>query len=249
MKGTVIAIDRDKGFCDIYCSESIETYRAELGSFASDEAMAMGADVEADVESSPSMFSPGKAVLTSVKALVMHNEKVGLTTEARYPEHETIKDEREYLIAAEGASERECRSALIEKAIECNVNGLLDMKLEVVTRPGVKTALFRYTARPAIIEGPKYHQQPGQGMTIPVKLARRNSPNEAMVRYIRVLLISFLFVAIPSIMSLAQGGVIPSKMMGQIITAGLLVASMVLFFLVFFRKRQSFILTLKSIRS
>ena len=214
---------------------------------AIDEALAVGADCEFDAMKKPSFFSPGNANLTKIEALNLHNEKVALTTKNAFPEHEIIKEDRNYLIAAEGGFERECRAALIEKAIECHANGLLDLKLEVVTRPGVKAALFRYTARPAIIDGPKYKQ--GQGLTIPTKVARRNSPNEAMVRYIRVLLICFLFIAIPCIMSLTQQGVIPSPLVGQMLTAGILVLVMFVFMFVSFKKKQSFILNLKNIRN
>lgn len=249
MKGTIIAINKDKGYCDLYNSELSETYRSSLEGFANDEALAVGADCEFDAMKKPSFFSPGNANLTKIEALNLHNEKVALTTKNAFPEHEIIKEDRNYLIAAEGGFERECRAALIEKAIECHANGLLDLKLEVVTRPGVKAALFRYTARPAIIDGPKYKQEPGQGLTIPTKVARRNSPNEAMVRYIRVLLICFLFIAIPCIMSLTQQGVIPSPLVGQMLTAGILVLVMFVLMFISFKKKQSFILNLKNIRN
>lgn len=249
MKGTIIAINPDKGYCDLYNAELAETYRSSLEGFAQDPALVIGSDCEFDAMSKPSFFSPGKANLTSISALEFNNEKVALTHASQVADHELLKDDRNYLIGAEGGFERECRSALIEKALECHANALLDLKLEVVTRPGVKTALFRYTARPSIIEGPKYHQEPGQGLTIPTKVARRNSPNEAMVRYIRVLLICFLFIAIPCIMSLTQQGIIPTQLIGQMITAGILVLVMFIFMFISFRKRQSFILNLKNIRN
>lgn len=247
MQGTVIAIDRAKSYCDIYVNGTASTYRAPLGSFASDENMVVGADCEFNDISRQSLFSPGKAEVQKVKSLTLSNEKVAVTPEASFPEHKLIADNRKYLIAAEGGFEREARSALIEKAIECKANALLDAKLEIVIRPGVKSHLFRYTARPAIIDGPKYKQEPGIGLDIPVKTARRNSPNEAMVRYCRVLLICALFIIIPSILSMTARGVIPSATMGQAITAGIIVLTMVMFLFMSFKKRQSFILTLKGI--
>ena len=84
-------------------------------------------------------------------------------------------------------------------------------------------------------------------MAIPTDRARRNSPNEAMVRYIRVLLLSFLFVAIPCIMAMTKNGVLASPLIGQIITAGLLMLCMFLFLFISFKKRQSFVLSLKKI--
>ncbi len=294
MQGTVIAINRDKSYCDVYVHGTASTYRAPLNDFASDEKLVIGADCEfediskpsmfsfgkaeikslksislgndkvaatpetsyplvigADCEfediSKPSMFSFGKAEIKSLKSISLGNDKVAATPETSYPEHKLMADNRKFLIAAEGGHERECHAALLEKAIECKANALLDLKLEVVVRPGVKQHLFRYTARPAIIDGPKYKQEPGIGLAIPEKVARRNSPNEAMVRYCRVLLICSLFIIIPSIMSLTARGVIPSQMMGQVITAGLIVLTMVLFMFMGFKKRQGFILTLKGI--
>lgn len=249
MNGTIIAINKDKGYCDLYQAEATATYRSSLEGFTQDPALLIGSDCEFEAQSGPSFFSPGKAKLISITPLEFKNEKVALTKESNVADHELIKDDRNYLIGAEGGFERECRSALIEKALECHANALLDLKLEVVTRPGVKAALFRYTARPGIIEGPKYHQEPGQGLTIPTKVARRNSPNEAMVRYIRVLLICFLFIAIPCILSLTEQGIIPSPIIGQMLTAGILVLEMFIFMFISFRKRQSFILNLKNIRN
>ena len=247
MQGTVIAINRDKSYCDVYVHGTASTYRAPLNDFASDEKLVIGADCEFEDISKPSMFSFGKAEIKSLKSISLGNDKVAATPETSYPEHKLIADNRKFLIAAEGGHERECHAALLEKAIECKANALLDLKLEVVVRPGVKQHLFRYTARPAIIDGPKYKQEPGIGLAIPEKVARRNSPNEAMVRYCRVLLICSLFIIIPSIMSLTARGVLPSQMMGQVITAGLIVLTMVLFMFMGFKKRQGFILTLKGI--
>ncbi len=248
MRGTIISINQSANTCVINNPEVFETFNAPCEAFKGQAEFKVGCECEFDVVQKPSFIGLGKATITSLLGLNLKNEKVALTNDANYPDHQVIKENREYLIGAEGGSERECRSALIERAIECHANALLDLKLETVQRPGVKTVLYRYTARPAIIEGPTYHQEPGIGLDIPTKVARRNSPNEAMVRYTRVLLIAFLFVAIPCIMSLTQGGVIPSKLMGQVITAGVLVLCMFLFMFVSFKKKQSFILTLKPIR-
>ena len=247
MLGTIIAVNQEKGYADVYFDQSATTYRAPINEWTTYEALILGSEAEIEALSNPSFFSPGKAQITALKAVNLSNEKVALTWAPHYPEHETVRDEKHYLIAAEGGSERECRSALIEQALACKVNALLDLKLEVVTRPGVKTALFRYTARPALITGPKYHANREARLALPTNRARRNSPNEAMVRYIRVLLISFLFVAIPCILALTKQGVIPSPLLGQIITAGLLMLCMFLFLFISFKKRQSFILTLKKV--
>ncbi len=245
MQGTIIEINREKDYCVVNNPDQAETYEASLGELKGDLNLVVGSDCEIEVSKAPSFFAHGKAKLLSCQALEFKNTKVALTTEARLPEHEILQENSDYFIAAEGGSERECRAAITERAIECHANALLGLKLETVVRPGVKTVLYRYIARPAIIEGPQYHQEPGIGLDIPTKVARRNSPNEAMVRYIRVLLICFLFIAIPCVLSMTQGGMIPSPLMGQIITAGLLVMCMVLFMFISFKKKQSYILVNK----
>ena len=247
MQGTVIAINRVNQYCDIYDSDNKATYRASLDGVADSDKLVVGDDCLYTITAQPTFLGPGKATLDKFRALIFNNDKVALTREASYPEHSTIKEEHSCLLAAEGSYEKECRSALIELALKYHVNALLDLKLEVVTRPGVKSALFRYTARPALITGAKYNPEPGQGMDIPTKLARRNSPNEAKVRYVRVLLLCFLFIAVPCVMSMGARGVFPSLIWSQIINAALIVMCMIVFLLVFFRKRQAFILTLKPI--
>ena len=242
MQGTIIEIKRDQGYCVVNNPERAETYHATLGELKNDPNLTVGADCEFEISKQPSFFRPGKSTLLSCKALDLTNTKVALTTAARYPEHDMIHENFDYQLAAEGGSEREARSALIERAIACHANALLNLKLETVQRPGVKIVLYRYTANAAIIEGPTYHQEPGYKLNIPTKLARRNSPNEAMVRYIRVLLICFLFIAIPCILALTQRGVIPSQLMGQVITAGILVLCMFMFMFTAFKKKQSYIL-------
>lgn len=245
MQGTIIEINRDKDYCVVNNPERAETYTAPLGDFKGDPNMVLGADCEFEIVKQQSFFAHGKATLLSCQRLEYKNTKVALTTEGRLPEHEILQENHAYFIAAEGGSEKECRAALIEQALACHANALLALKLETVVRPGVKSVLYRYIARPAIVEGPLYHQEPGMSLDLQTKTARRNSPNEAMVRYIRVLLICFLFIAIPCVLSMTQGGMIPSKLMGQVITAGLLMLCMVLFLFTSFKKKQSFILVNK----
>lgn len=249
MHGTIIQLNKSKDFALIHVVESSKLFQAPLSEIT--QGTHAGDSCEFEVLSEPGMFSHGKAHITKIEPLdLSSNTKVALSYNSTLDhEHELLKDTHEYLIAAEGGFEKECRSALIEKAIECKANALLDLKLECVVRPGVKTVLYRYTARPAIITGPKYQPEPGvERLDIKDNRTRRNSPNEAQVRYIRVLILSFLFIAVPCILSLSKRGVIPSILLGQIITVALLGVSMMLFLFVSFKKRQGYILTLKSIR-
>lgn len=246
MEGTVISVNLKQNSCLVYVHTIPATYKAIISEQF--KTVKVGDDCDFDVEKAPSFFAYGQAKLNIIKHLEFKNDKIAITPEANVAQHNIIKDNKDYLVAAEGGFERECRAALIEKALECKANALLDLKLECVIRPGVKTVLFRYTARPAIVEGPEYHQTPGQGLAIPTKVARRNSPNEAQVRYIRVLLICFLFITIPSIMRLTERGVIPTELLGKILTAGLIVLCMALFMFISFKRKKSFILNVKPLR-
>lgn len=246
MQGTIIAINREKNFCVVNNPERSESYQAPLYGFTHDPNLMVGADCEFNSTQAPSFLKLGQATLVSCQALEFNNTKVALTCASSFPEHEILQENTKYFIAAEGGSERECRSALTERAIECHANALLDLKLETVSRVGVKTVLYRYIARPAVITGPRYQPESGVNLDIPTNVARRNSPNEAMVRYIRVLILSFLFIAIPCVLSMTQNGVIPSPILGQVITAGLLMMCMALFMLISFKKKQSYILLNKN---
>lgn len=249
MLGTIIQLNSSKDLALIHSVESAKVFQAPFSEIGADAHT--GDSCEFEVLAEPSMFSHGKAKVLKVEHLDLStNTKVALSHDQIYDQdHELIKDTKDYLIAAEGSFEKECRSALIEKAIECKANALLDLQLECVVRPGVKKVLYRYTARPAIITGPKYQPENGvERLDIKDTMTRRNSPNEAQVRYVRVLILSFLFIAIPCILSLSQRGVIPSVLIGQIITAALLGVCMVLFLFISFQKRQSYILALKNLR-
>lgn len=249
MHGTIIQLNQSKNQALIHVAEAYKIYQAPLSEIDPD--CHAGDECDFEVLSEPKMFSYGTAkVLSCTKIDLTANTKVALSYKGFVDnEHELIKDNKDFLIAAEGGFEKECRSALIEKAIECKANALLDLKLECVVRPGVKNVLYRYTARPAIITGPKYQPENGvERLDIPTNIARRNSPNEAQVRYVRVLILSFLMIVVPCILGLGQNGVIPSPLIGQIIIAGLIAVSMMLFMFVSFKKRQGYILALKNAR-
>lgn len=246
MQGTIIAINKEKNFCVVHNPERSERYQAPLDMFTHDSKLMIGADCEFNITQAPSFFKLGQATLVSCQALEFNNTKVAITSNSFYPEHKILQENTNYFIAAEGGSERECRSALTECAIECHANALLNLKLETVSHMGVKNVLYRYIARPSIITGPRYQAESGVTLDIPTKVARRNSPNEAMVRYIRVLILSFLFIAIPCILSMTQSGVIPSPILGQIITAGLIMMCMAVFMFISFKKKQSYILLNKN---
>ena len=116
MQGTIIEIKRDQGYCVVNNPERAETYHATLGELKNDPNLTVGADCEFEISKQPSFFRPGQATLLSCKALDLTNTKVALTTAARYPEHDMIHENFDYQLAAEGGSEREARSALIERS-------------------------------------------------------------------------------------------------------------------------------------
>ena len=100
----------------------------------------------------------------------------------------------------------------VELAKKSNANALINTELTVKALRFSGKHLFCYKANAAIIEGAEYHQQPGIKLDINEKIVRRNSPNEAMIRYIRVLLISVLLIILPCLLSLQQQGTLPTPL-------------------------------------
>lgn len=248
MKGTIIEINRDKGYCLAHSSENFLTYKAELASFANDKKLTVGCDCVFEPTKNGSAFSIGECDLKRLYAIDYTNTKVLITTEDKVHDHKVLEQDNNYLVCGEGRYEREARAAMIELAIESNVNCLLSVSCECVRRPGIKNVLYRCTGRPAVITGDTYQPEPGTHMNLPKDHARRNSPNEASVRYNRVLIISVLMIIVPCISAMGDAGMWGlTKSLSQAIIAGFIVMGGLMFMFSSFQKRKSFLLTLKAI--
>lgn len=248
MQGSIVHSSVDKQSALIYEPNSASIYAV---SFPHKEGELLnGFDCEFNVLSQPGIFRHGTAEIVSVSPVSLTaNTLVGLSRTGSLEGHTVIKENHDFLIAGEGGSEQEARAAMTEKAIECKVNALLDIKLECVIRPGVKTVLFRYTGRPAVVTGDKYNPEPGVVKpVIDESKTRRNSPNEAQVRYIRVLLISLLFIALPCFTAMGQNGMLPNAVTAQVLSAVTIMICMGVFMFIAFKKKTGFILSLKNPR-
>ena len=140
----------------------------------------------------------------------------------------------------EGAGPEEAFEAMLEAARSINANAVLDVRLECAIRRFPKSeVLFRYTGRPAVAEGGRCHARPGIHLNVHAP-SRTNSPNRAMARYLRVLLASGLFIALPIASRIcALHGMTEYSLP---ICLSLTLAALVLGFLVFPRGRRAFIL-------
>jgi hypothetical protein len=140
----------------------------------------------------------------------------------------------------EGASHAEAFAAMCEAARSVNANAVIDMRLEcAVRRFPAANVLYRCVGRPAIVDGGKFRARPGIHINTRAP-ARTNSPNRAMARYIRVLLASGLFIALPIASRLcALHGLAGAS---QWICLAIVLAALACGIAVFPKSRRSFIL-------
>lgn len=151
-----------------------------------------------------------------------------------------LESESAIKAGGEGASPKEAFEAMLDAAQSINANAVLDMRLECVVRKLPKAkALFRYTGRPAVADGGKCHARPGIHLNVHAP-SRTNSPNRAMARYLRVLLASGLFIALPIASRLCALHNMTRYSLP--ICLSLTLAALVLGFLVFPRGRRAFII-------
>lgn len=248
MKGTIIEVNREKDYCLCHSNTNFLTYKTELGTFKDNPNLTVGCDCIFEPIKDGSAFSIGSCKLEKIFAIDYSNTKVLVTTESKVPDYKILEQDKNYLVCGEGRYEREARAAMIELAIESNVNCLLEVSCETVRRPGIKNVLYRCTGRPAVVTGEHYQPEPGIHMNLPTKLARRNSPNEASVRYNRVLIISILMIMIPCLTAMGDAGMWGlTKSVSQAIIGGFIVLGGILFMFSSFQKRKSFLLTLKPV--
>lgn len=140
----------------------------------------------------------------------------------------------------EGASPEEAFEAMLDAASSINANAVLNARLECVIRKYPRTrVLFRYIGSPAIADGGKCHARPGIHLNVHAP-SRTNSPNRAMARYLRVLLASGLFIALPIASRLCALHNMTRYSLP--ICLSLTLAALVLGFLVFPRGRRAFII-------
>ena len=206
MQGILINIDHKKNKARIVAKDKL--YTATVDNNTND--LTPGNFLEISIIKEPSLLSEGIAEIDGIGNYDLPFEETLIVTDKDLIEGHSILDHKNRtLIAAEGADAINAFKALIKRAKESNANALLNTKLKIEILNFSQKPLFRYTAEAAIIEGPQYHQKPGIKLDIKENIARRNSPNKAMIRYIRVLILCALLILIPCLLSLQQRDLLP----------------------------------------
>ena len=119
-------------------------------------------------------------------------------------EHRTLEYDARTLLAGEGPSREDALAELMAAARETKANALLGLKLTCRTHRLTGRTRYAATAMAAIIDGPAYRQPNGAHPHLDAARARVNSPNGAQSRYLAVLLIALLFIAVPCALRTAQ---------------------------------------------
>lgn len=112
-------------------------------------------------------------------------------------------------LCAEAPDFATCYALLNAQAQAAHANALVDLTGECKKSSLTGKILCRLTALAAQANGLKTPVEPGINLQVNTKLQRVNSPNEAMVRYQRVLWICSLLIFIPIILGLGQRGFYP----------------------------------------
>ena len=203
MQGTIIALGSART-ADIYAQGKI--YQTKL---SPDLAEAWPGDqVSCRELVSPSCGKKG-TVQVSALAPLSRPQKLAWSQNRSIKDHVLQETNSGYLLAAEAADYQTCYQLLAQKALSCNANALLDVTGCGYKRPFAKRPLCRLTALPAQISGPDFQPKPGLHLNLPEKFSRRNSPNGAQLRYVRVLLICLLLILEPCLARLGATGSIP----------------------------------------
>ncbi len=178
----------------------------------------------------------------------MQEDLVALSSTLAVPEHRTVEYKSDYVFVGEGPDEESAIRALKQMVSEHYANAILDYKLTVHQHKFSQKKRYVATGLAAMVDGERYKMQNGRHISIDKKLLRVNSPNAVQIRYLTVLLISLLFIAVPSLVRVAQrlnfsaqSGLIASLVLAVLGLALLLCffPNRVRFYLVAARRRNS----------
>ncbi len=240
MQGILISADLNSKQAVIACDNKF--YSAKLS--ANEASLKPGDHVEFSIKEEADGAKSKTATIESVTKADYKKYGIAIVSDSTVSEHDIIDSKHNIKLCGEGPDANSALDALVTLAKKSNANALLNTKLTVKPLRFSGKHLFCYKADAAIIEGPEYHQQPGIKLDINERILRCNSPNEAMIRYIRVLLISFLLILLPCILSLQQQGVIPNPV-GSVICGILLGLSLYTGLFYNSRKVNSYLLRTK----
>ncbi|MBO8415564.1 MAG: hypothetical protein IAB19_04180 [Proteobacteria bacterium] len=202
MYGTIIAVNQRQ--LDISAQDKI--YQAELSADLAKPTP--GDQAEFEPLAAPSVLQKGAGRLIQISKAQLPQDIAW--SGGNYVEGHQVQDmDSSFELCTEGADFGQCCTLLAKKAQEAHANALLQFKVEFVKRPLHQPRLCRLSAVPAQIKGEVYKPEPGISLQLPTKFLRRNSPNNAAVRYRIVLLICLLMIVEPCLASLTRQGLWP----------------------------------------
>ena len=113
---------------------------------------------------------------------------------------DVIEREDNFVFVSEGIDLFDCIKRLQAEALKANCNLIYDLKISFKSYSLSKKAHFIVSGKGAIIKDDRVKLKSGMHIHIDKKILRVNSPNDANVRYVRVLLGSCLIILIPIIL-------------------------------------------------
>lgn len=213
MYGTIIAVNQRQ--IDISAHDKI--YHAELSTDLERPNITDTAEFEPLTE--PSLFQKGEAELKAIEPARLP-DSIAWSRDNYVEGHHVQEMDSSMQLCAEGADFNECCRLLADKAKAAHANALLQFTVEFVKRPLHQPRLCRLSAVPAQVNGEIFKPEPGISLRLPTKFLRRNSPNNASLRYRIVLLICLLMIVEPCLASITRQGILP-VIVGQALMAAL----------------------------
>ena len=133
--------------------------------------------------------------------ITVKENDIAISENLNVNDHKVIEYSQKVVLASEGETQEEALSALKELALKHHANAILDVKIKCYTMRLLNKKRFVVTGLAAIIDGPLFKSPNGYHVNIDEKLARPNSPNQVKTRYLGVMLISFLIILGPALVS------------------------------------------------
>lgn len=188
----------------------------------------IGDEVEGEEITSPSLFNDGEMHIVSIIPLELNYPDFAVSKSIALKGHDTIVIVNDLTLCAEGKDPKECIDAMVEYLKDSYANALLNLTIEGHTKRFCKGVLWKVSANIAQLRGENFNSEAGRAITIKRNQARRNSPNKASIRYVRVLLVCALLVIIPCLLRTAQRGLLGPMVISQVLSILLVLGALFL---------------------
>ncbi len=188
----------------------------------------IGDEVEGEEITSPSLFNDGEMHIVSIIPLELNYPDFAVSKSIALKGHDTIVIVDDLTLCAEGKDPKECIDAMVEYLKDSYANALLNLTIEGHTKRFCKGVLWKVSANIAQLRGENFNSEAGRAITIKRNQARRNSPNKASIRYVRVLLVCALLVIIPCLLRTAQRGLLGPMVISQVLSILLVLGALFL---------------------